>query len=93
VFRAGERRGIRMPAPDREPAEQGEHERPGDGPGPPRDGDGRATDSQVGLERVEFAVRSRCEQDFKPLLKLVGGEPPLSGRAPQPLGHLLPIGI
>jgi hypothetical protein len=87
------RAGIRMSAPDREPAQQREHERSADGPGPPRGRNARLTDSQVSLERVEFAVRPRREHDFKPLFKLIGGELPLSGRAPQPLGHLLPIGI
>lgn len=45
------------------------------------------------MQRVEFTVRSGCVQRFKPLLKLVLAESPLSHRAMEPVRNLLPIGV
>ncbi len=90
--RHGDRRGTGMAAPGREPAEQDEEGRPADRGGPSC-GWEVPPSRQVDEECVEFAARPRCEHVFKALLKLLCAEPPLSGRAPQPLGHLVPIGI
>ena len=53
----------------------------------------RWVDRKVGEERVEFTVGPGCVQRFKPLVKLVSAEPPLSRGMPQPSGDLLPIGV
>ena len=53
----------------------------------------RALDRKVGEERVEFTVGPGRVQRFKPLVKLVRAEAPLSRGVPQPFGNLLPIGV
>ena len=53
----------------------------------------RALDRKVGDERVEFTVGPGRVQRFKPLVKLIRAEPPLSRGMPQPFGSLLPIGV
>ncbi len=53
----------------------------------------RAIDRKVGEERVEFTVGPGRIQRFKPLVKLIRAEPPLSRGMPQPFSNLLPIGV